>query len=100
MTLDGLILKYFPGCDFNCDEENILYWDTDNPMSQPTIEEIAILKPQYKIYLDSMAYQILRKEEYPSWYDQLDLMYHDQVNGTTTWKDAIKAVKDKYPKGN
>ena len=29
---------------------------------------------------------------------QLDMQYWDSVNGTTTWKDHIAAVKDKYPK--
>ena len=30
--------------------------------------------------------------------EQLDMQYWDLVNGTTTWKDHVKAVKDKYPK--
>ena len=30
--------------------------------------------------------------------EQLDLMYWDQINGTTNWKDHITAVKAKYPK--
>lgn len=29
---------------------------------------------------------------------QLDMQYWDSVNGTTTWKDHITAVKAKYPK--
>ena len=29
---------------------------------------------------------------------QLDLQYWDSVNGTTTWKDHVTAVKAKYPK--
>ena len=28
----------------------------------------------------------------------MDMQYHDNVDGTTTWKDAIQAVKDAYPK--
>ena len=36
--------------------------------------------------------------EYPSLGEQLDMMYHDQVNGTTTWKDAIAAIKAAHPK--
>ena len=43
-------------------------------------------------------YATLRSQEYPSREDQFDMQYHDQVNGTTTWKDTIQAVKDKYPK--
>jgi hypothetical protein len=28
----------------------------------------------------------------------LDMIYHDAMDGTTTWKDAITAVKVKHPK--
>ena len=40
-------------------------------------------------------YQRKRKEEYPSWEDQLDKIYH---SGIDAWKADIKAIKDKYPK--
>ena len=26
------------------------------------------------------------------------MQFHDQVNGTTTWRDTIQAIKDRYPK--
>jgi len=45
-----------------------------------------------------LSYAELRALEYPSREDQFDMQYHDQVDGTTTWKDTIQAVKDKYPK--
>ena len=45
-----------------------------------------------------LTYAEKREQEYPSVPDQLDMQYHDTVNTTTTWKDAIKAIKDKYPK--
>jgi len=32
--------------------------------------------------------------------EQLDLMYWDQINGTTNWKDHITAVKAKHPKSS
>ena len=38
------------------------------------------------------------ENSYPSIEDQLDMQYHDKVDGTTTWQDAIQAVKDAYPK--
>ncbi|QCW22992.1 hypothetical protein [Synechococcus phage S-B05] len=44
------------------------------------------------------SYSELRRQEYPSREDQFDMQFHDQVNGTTTWKDTIQAIKDKYPK--
>ena len=45
-----------------------------------------------------LSYVELRRAEYPSRDDQLDMMYWDKVNGTTTWEDTIQAIKDKYPK--
>jgi len=48
--------------------------------------------------VDEPSYSELRAGEYPSREDQFDMQYHDQVDGTTTWKDTIQAVKDKYPK--
>tara|TARA_R100000315_G_scaffold54323_1_gene28181 strand:+ start:277 stop:645 length:369 start_codon:yes stop_codon:yes gene_type:complete len=30
--------------------------------------------------------------------EQLDMQYWDSINGTTTWKDHIAAVKAAYPK--
>ena len=35
---------------------------------------------------------------YASIGDQLDMQYKDAVNGTTTWKHHVAAVKAKYPK--
>ena len=43
-------------------------------------------------------YQRQRAAEYPSVAEQMDMQYWDAVNGTTTWQDAIAAVKAKYPK--
>ena len=40
-------------------------------------------------------YQRKRKEEYPSWEDQLDKIYWF---GIDAWKADIKKIKDKYPK--
>ena len=44
------------------------------------------------------SYAELRSQEYPSREEQFDMQYHDQVNGTTTWRDTIQAIKDRYPK--
>ena len=35
---------------------------------------------------------------YASIGEQLDQQYHDAVNGTTTWKDVVAAVKAAHPK--
>ncbi len=47
---------------------------------------------------DSQEYARNRKEEYDA-LNQFEMQYDDEVNGTTTWKDAITAIRKKYPKG-
>ena len=65
-----------------------------------------------RVELDKKKYQVQRtgeqKPEFPgvlttdtiyaSVQEQLDMQYWDAVNGTTTWKDHVAAVKAKYPK--
>ena len=46
----------------------------------------------------SAKYAQYRAAAYPSIGDQLDMQYHDSVDSTTTWADAIAAVKTKYAK--
>ena len=46
----------------------------------------------------SANYAQYRRDAYPSIGDQLDMQYHDLVDSTTTWEDAIAAVKAKYRK--
>ena len=48
---------------------------------------------------DNNKYQRDRAVAYPSIQDQLDMQYHDKINGTTTWQDAIAKVKSDHPKG-
>jgi len=47
---------------------------------------------------DSQEYSRNRKAEYDA-LNQLEMQYDDKANGTTTWEDAIAAIKKKYPKG-
>lgn len=58
------------------------------------IEDLA----QSKLDEQDNGYKRARQEAYPSVGDQLDMMYHDQIDGTTTWKDAIADVKSDNPK--
>jgi hypothetical protein len=47
---------------------------------------------------DAQDYARDRAKAYPSWQEQMDMQYHDAVDGTTTWQDAVQAVKDAHPK--
>ena len=65
------------------------------PVVQSDYEtEVARLQAEY----DSKAYARARAEAYPSWQEQMDMMFHDQTEGSRTWLDAIEAVKEAHPK--
>ena len=44
-----------------------------------------------------LSWSSLRKSKYDE-LNQDEMRYDDLINGTTTWKDAITAIKLKYPK--
>ena len=56
--------------------------------------EVLRLQAEY----ESKEYARARAEAYPSWQEQMDMMYHDQTEGSRTWLDAIEAVKEAHPK--
>ena len=58
----------------------------------------AISKEDIKAKISSMEYISKRQVEYPSIGDQLDMIYRAGQGGDEFQK-AIKAIKDKYPKG-
>jgi hypothetical protein len=68
--------------------------DIDQPTDAEIDAEIARLDADYA----AKEYARNRSDAYPSIGDQLDMMYWDKVNDTTTWSDAIAAVKASYPK--
>jgi hypothetical protein len=47
---------------------------------------------------EGQEYARNRASAFPSIGDQFDMQYHDQLDGTTTWKDAIAKVKSDNPK--
>lgn len=67
-----------------------------DPVSgEPRLDPRTIAK---KIEDARLRYIRRRLREYPSVRRQLDMMYWDAVNGTTTWVDEITRIKEKYPK--
>ena len=46
----------------------------------------------------NMTYAEKREEAYPTLEEQADMQFHDSVDNTTTWVDAIQAIKNTYPK--
>jgi len=73
---------------------NKITWHDGNP-TNITNQQISDKQAELKTAYDAKQYQRDRAEEYPTWQDQLDDIYH---NGLDAWKATIKATKDKYPK--
>ena len=51
-----------------------------------------------KLEYVAQEYARNRASAFPSIGDQLDMQYHDLLDGTTTWKDAVAKVKSDNPK--
>ena len=76
------------------EDEKIVWHDGTTPISKSDIQaKQAELQAEY----DSKQYQRDRKEEYDK-LNQFELIGEDSINGTTNHRDAILAIKDKYPK--
>ena len=69
---------------------------TEFPGTMPTDAEIATYTAEYEAHLADTQYQ--RDRDYGSVQDQLDMIYWDQVNGTTKFKDHAASVKVAHPK--
>ncbi len=69
----------------------------DAVQTEPTQAEIDAEVIRLQAEYDAQAYARNRKKEYDQ-LNQFELISDDSINGTTTHKDAILAIKDKYPK--
>ncbi len=68
----------------------------DDTASKPSEEEVSAEIQRLQAEYVAQEYQRQRAAAYPSFADQFDLLYH---GGYDAWKASIRAVKDKYPKG-
>jgi len=90
------ILKINPNAEVSADGDDInsIQWlNGTTPISKADIEAKMV---EVQVEYDAKQYQ--RDRVYPSIQDQLDMQYWDNVNGTTTWKDAVAKVKSDNPK--
>ena len=78
------------------DDINTIVWENgETPIAKADIEtKMAELQADY----NAKQYQRDREIVYPTWQEQMDMQYWDNVNGTTTWEDAITKVKTDNPK--
>ena len=87
-----------PSAQFKYSNEDFstLEWlNGTTPISQADIETKQV---ELRAEFDAKQYQRDREFKYPSWQDQMDMMWHDKKDDTTTWEDVVQAVKDAHPK--
>ena len=75
----------------------VIEW-LDSEQDQPTDKAIQSKIIELQSQYDSQAYARSRKVEYDK-LNQDEMRYDDLVNSTTTWQDAIAAIKTSIPKG-
>ena len=67
------------------------------PNGIPTQADQDSWTSEYEAHLASTEYSRLRKAAYDL-LNQDEMRYDDLINSTTTWQDAIAAIKTEYPK--
>tara|TARA_R100001244_G_scaffold129582_1_gene101113 strand:- start:77 stop:394 length:318 start_codon:yes stop_codon:yes gene_type:complete len=75
-----------------------LRWSDENDDEKPTEQEFDDAVTAWNTEYDAQEYARDRAVAYDSVGNQLDMIYKDNLNGTTTHKTSVEAVKAKYPK--
>ncbi len=93
--LEKAINSLVENAKFTTKNNKILKWFDDRiqPTQKQIDTEIKKLEQEYK----DTQYQRDRLSDY-SKLNQDELRFDDLENNTTTWQDAINAIKVKYPK--
>ena len=98
--IDDAIRSLAPRTAFSLDNNVIVAWDMSEVKSnitQPTDAEIATELTRLQAAYDAQAYARSRKAAYDL-LNQFEMQFDDAANGTTTWIDAINAIKQEFPK--
>ena len=80
--------------------ECVILEDPEN-REKPTEQEILDELERERRIWDYYEYERNRSANYPLWFDQLDMLYHDIKNGNLEngkWIHAIEDVKESFPK--
>ena len=89
--LEEVILQNDTGTDY------IKEWNaTDKP--KPTDAQLDALSSQATVLENNAKADAKRRTEYLSWQEQFEMIYKDQKNGTTTYKDHCDKVRSDNPK--
>ena len=97
-TLEDYLVRLHTGQWFGFDGEHIyanlvIHSDDAKPSESDCTAGVAALQSDY----DALEYSRLRKAKYDL-LNQDEMRYDDVKNTTTTWVDAIDAIKAAHPK--
>ena len=82
--------------DSNGQGPYIKEWNVSG-VAQPTDEQLNAVASAADLEERQNAVRSTRRSAYGDLGSQLDMQYWDNVNGTTTWKDHVAAVKTANP---
>jgi hypothetical protein len=82
--------------DSNGQGPYIREWNISS-VAQPTDEQLNAVDSAADLSERQNAVRSTRRTAYGDLGSQLDMQYWDNVNGTTTWKDHVAAVKTANP---
>ena len=98
ITIANAINKINPNAKFKYNDNDINSIEWLNETTPISASDIEAKQTELQAEYDAKQYQRDREVAYPTIQEQLDMQYWDNVNGTTTWKDAIAKVKSDNPK--
>ena len=82
--------------DSNGQGPYIKEWNVSG-VAQPTDEQLNAVDSAADLSERQNAARAARRKSYGDLGDQLDMQYHDSVDGTSTWKDHVAKVKTDNP---
>ena len=82
--------------DSNGQGPYIKEWNVSG-VAQPTDEQLNAVDSAADLEERQNAARATRRSAYGDLGDQLDMQYHDSVDGTSTWKDHVAKVKTDNP---
>jgi|APSaa5957512535_1039671.scaffolds.fasta_scaffold158911_2 hypothetical protein len=94
-TIDALN-SLTPNAIWTIPLDGVLQWKSDD-ITQPTQAEIDAEVTRLQGVYDAKDYSRKRRVKYNA-LNQDEMRYDDTKNSTTTWVDAIDAIKAEFPK--
>ena len=73
-------------------------WNITSEKAKPTDAQLDAFESEATKLENNSKIDTKRRTEYLSWQEQLEMIYKDQKNGTTTYKDHCDKVRSDNPK--